>query len=84
MDSSAGANVALRDDFSNFKPVAAPRIPLTIAHGETTENHGAGKVTSFSRDGLANKGSVYEAPVDMPILAASNLAQECELGSKIK
>ena len=41
VDSGAGANVARRDHFPNFRPVDAPRIPLTVANGETIANQGA-------------------------------------------
>ena len=48
VDSGAGANVARRINFPNFRPVQAPRISLTIANGEVMENNGAGEVTSYS------------------------------------
>ena len=51
VDSGAGANVARRSHFPNFRPVQAPRISLTVANGEVMENNGAGEVTSYSRDG---------------------------------
>ena len=49
VDSGAGANVARRSHFPNFRPVQAPRVALTIANGEVMTNNGAGEVTS--RDG---------------------------------
>ena len=84
VDSGAGANVARKDHFSDFTPVDAPKISLTIANGETMKNNGAGEVTCYSRDGFSSKRRFYEAPVDMPILAVSELSQEGELGSEVK
>ena len=84
MDSGAGANVAKRSQFPIFTPVDAPPISLTIANGDTMENNGAGKVTTYTRDGHATTRVFYEAPVDMPILAVSEVAKEGELGSEIK
>ena len=84
VDSGAGANVARKGHFSDFKPVDAPKISLTIANGETMKNNGAGEVTCYSRDGFSSKRRFYEAPVDMPILAVSELSQEGELGSEVK
>ena len=45
VDSGAGANVARKGHFSDFKPIDAPKISLTIANGETMKNNGAGEVT---------------------------------------
>ena len=84
VDSGAGANVARREHFSNFKPVAAPPISLTIANGDTMHNKGAGEVVSYSRDGTASKRVFYEAPVEMPILAVAELSKEGELGSEVQ
>ena len=62
----------------------APRISLTIANGEVMENNGAGEVTSYSRDGTKSKRVFYEAPVEMPILAVTELTKEGELGSEVR
>ena len=83
VDSGAGANVAKREHFPNFKSAQAPKISLTIANGATMDNNGAGEVVSYSQDGTESKRIFYEAPVDMPILAVAELAQEGELGSEV-
>ena len=84
VDSGAGANVARRDHFPNFSSVKAQKISLTIANGETMENNGAGEVMSYSGDGVMSKRVFYEAPVEMPILAVTELAQEGKLGSEVR
>ena len=84
VDSGAGANVARRDHFPNFRPVDAPQISLTIANGETLPNNGAGEVISYSREGTLSKRVFYEAPVEMPILAVAELSMEGELGSEVR
>ena len=84
VDSGAGANVARRKHFSNFKDIDAPAISLTIANGEVMANTGAGEVTTHSRNGKATKRVFYEAPVDMPILSVAELSKEGELGSEIR
>ena len=84
VDSGAGANVARRSHFPNFRPVQAPRISLTLANGEVMENNGAGEVTSYSRDRTKSKRVFYEAPVEMPILAVTELTKEGELGSEVR
>ena len=48
------------------------------------ENNGAGEVVSYSGDGVMSKRVFYEAPVEMPILAVTELAQEGELGSEVR
>ena len=84
VDSGAGANVARREHFPNWKEVGAPKISLTLANGETMPDSGAGEVASFTRDGKVNKRVFYGAPVEMPILAVTELAREGELGSEVR
>ena len=84
VDSGAGANVARREHFPNWKTVGAPKISLTVANGETMPNSGAGEVASLTRDGKVNKRVFYEAPVEMPILSVTELAREGELGSEVR
>ena len=47
-------------------------------------NAGAGEVTSFTQYGRTNKRVFYEAPVEMPILAVTELARGGELGSEVR
>ena len=47
-------------------------------------NDGAGEVESFTRDVKTNTRVFYEAPVEMPILAVTELAREGELGSEVR
>ena len=84
VDSGAGANVARRDHFPNFRPVEAPKISLTIANGDVMRNQGAGEVTSFSRDGTKSTRVFYEAPVEMPILSVAELSKEGDFGSEVR
>ena len=84
VDSGAGANVARRNHFPNFRPVKAPKVSLTIANGDVMQNQGAGEVTSFSRDGVKSTRIFYEAPVEMPILSVAELSKEGEFGSEVR
>ena len=84
VDSGAGANVARKEHFPNFKPVEAPQISLTVANGQTMDNAGAGEVISYSRQGSETTRIFYEAPVEMPILSVAELAKEGEFGSEIR
>ena len=84
MDSGAGANVARKDHFPHFKPVAPPQIPLTLANGQVMDNAGAGEVVSYSRQGNETKRVFYEAPIDMPILALAEVAEDEGFGSEVR
>ena len=46
-------------------------------------NAGAGSVTSLNRTGESATRTFYEAPVEMPILAVTELAKEGGLGSVV-
>ena len=84
VDSGAGANVARREHFKHSKPVKAPKISLTVANGEVLPNKGARAVTCYDRAGFKKTRVFYEAPVEMPILAVTELAQEGDIGSEVR
>ena len=84
VDSGAGANVARREHFKHSQPVKAPKISLTVANGEVLPNKGARAVTCYDRAGFQKTRVFYEAPVEMPILAVTELAQEGDIGSEVR
>ena len=84
VDSGAGANVARRSMFSESKPVDAPPINLSTASGESLPHSGAHRVTSYHRNGSRVARTFYDADVEMPILAVSELSKEGESGSEVR
>ena len=84
VDSGAGANVARREHFPHSKRVNAPSIALTVANGEVLPNQGARSVACYDRSGFRKSRVFYEAPVEMPILAVTELAQEGDMGSEVR
>ena len=83
VDSGAGANVARRKHFRMSQRIAAPEISLTVANGETLPNQGARAVQCYDRNGSCRSRVFYEADVEMPILAVTELAREGELGTEV-
>ena len=84
VDSGAGANVARREHFKHSHRVNAPAISLTVANGEVLPNRGARSVSCYDRSGFQKTRVFYEAPVEMPILAVTELAQEGDNGSEVR
>ena len=84
VDSGAGANVAKRSMFSETKPVSAPSISLSTANGESLPHSGAHRVISYNRDGSQVGRIFYDADVEMPILAVSELSREGRNGSEVR
>ena len=84
VDSGAGANVARRSIFSETEAVSAPSITLSTANGESLPHSGAHRVTAYNRDGSKIARTFYDADVEMPILAVSELSREGECGSDIR
>ena len=84
VDSGAGANVARKGQFPNSVQVDAPRITLSAANGELMPNQGARKVMALNRDGTQTARVFYEADVEMPILAVTELTQEGDQGSEVR
>ena len=84
VDSGAGANVARRNHFPHSRPAAAPKISLTIANGDALPNRGARAVTCYDRHGNKCERLFYDAPVEMPIVAVTELAKEGEAGSEVR
>ena len=83
VDSGAGANVARRKHFPHSRPVAAPQISLTIANGDALPNRGARAVTCYDRNGNKCERLFYDAPVEMPSVAVTELAKEGKTGSEV-
>ena len=84
VDSGAGANVAKRSSFCESVPATAPTITLSTANGEALPHAGAHRVTSYTRDGAPVNRVFYDANVEMPILAVSELAKEGLTGSDVR
>ena len=63
--------------------VSAPEISLTVANGDVLPNQGARAVECYDRNGSHRSRVFYEAPVEMPILAVTELAQEGDLGTEV-
>jgi hypothetical protein len=84
VDSGAGANVARKDHFPHSRPAVAPKISLTIANGDALPNSGARSVTCHDRHGNKCERLFYDAPVEMPIVAVTELAKEGEAGSEVR
>ena len=84
VDSGAGANVARKEHFPSSKLVSAPEISLTVANGEVLPNQEARAVECHDKYGSHRSRTFYEAPVEMPILAVTELAQEGDLGSEVR
>ena len=84
VDSGAGANVARKEHVPSSKRVSAPEISLTVANGEVLPNQGARSVECHDTYGSHRSTIFDEAPVEMPILAATELAQEGVLGSEVR
>ena len=61
----------------------APPLKLSTADGELLPNAGARRVTSYTQDGQKVNRVFYEADVEMPILAVSELSQEGRSGSEV-
>ena len=83
VDSGAGANVAKRSSFSESVPVKAPTITLSTANGKALPHAGAHRVTSYTSDGAQVNRVFYDANVEMPILAVSELTKEGLTGSDV-
>ena len=84
VDSGAGANVARRSMFTESVPVQAPSISLSTANGESLPHSGAHKVTSYNKDGSKVTRTFYDANVEMPILAVSEISKEGRHGSDVR
>ena len=84
VDSGAGANVARRSIFSETENVSAPSITLSTANGESLPHSGAHRVTAYNRDGSKIARTFYDADVEMPILAVSELSKEGQCGSDVR
>ena len=84
VDSGAGANVARKEHFKHSHRVNAPAISLTVANGEVLPNRGARSVKCYDRSGFQKTRVFYEAPVEMPILAVTEFAQEGDDGSEVR
>ena len=84
VDSGAGANVARRSTFSETEPVSAPSITLSTANGESLPHAGAHRVTSYRKNGGRIARTFYDADVELPILAVSELSKEGECGSEVR
>ena len=83
VDSGAGVNVAKGDQFECAEDVEAPPVFLTTANCEHMPNSGAMKVQTMSKEGIVTDRTFYKAPVDMPILAVTELTKEGPQGSTI-
>ena len=84
VDSGAGADVARTSVFSESSPVTAPSITLSTANGEALHHHGAHRLTAYNQDGSAVDRVFYNADVEMPILAVSELSKEGPSGSEVR
>ena len=84
VDSGAGANVAKRSAFTESEPTSAPTITLSTANGEPLHHAGAHRVTSYTQDGAPVRRVFYDANVEMPILAVSELSKEGLTGSDVR
>ena len=84
VDSGAGANVAKKEDLPHSVKVKAPSISLTIANGTVMPNNGARSVDCYDKSGRKTTRVFYEAPVEMPILAVTEIAKEGDLGSEVR
>ena len=84
VDSGAGANVAKRSAFTESEPTSAPTITLSTANGEPLHHTGAHRVTSYTQDGAPVRRVFYDANVEMPILAVSELSKEGLTGSDVR
>ena len=84
VDSGAGANVAKTDVFNESTPVSAPSITLSTANGGALPHRGAHQVTAYNQDGSTVKRVFYNADVEMPILAVSELSKEGPAGSEVR
>ena len=84
VDSGAGANVARRSTFSETKSVSAPPITLSTANGESLPHSGAHRATSYNKNGSSVARVYYDADVEMPILAVSELSKEGQCGSEVR
>ena len=84
VDSGAGANVAKKEDLPHSVKVKAPSISLTIANGTVMPNNGARSVDCYDKSGKKTTRVFYEAPVEMPILAVTEIAKEGDLGSEVR
>ena len=84
VDSGAGANVAKRSMFTESVPVHAPPISLSTANGEPLPHTGAHRVISYTKDGSPIARTFYDANVEMPILAVSELSKEGKRGSDVR
>ena len=82
IDPGAGANVARKEHFPSSKRVSAPEISLTVANGEVLPNRRARAVECHDRYGSHRSRICCEAPVEMAILAVTNLTQENDRGSE--
>lgn len=83
VDSGVGASVANISTFARTEPVQAPAISLCTANGEPLPHSGAHRVTSYHKDGTQIGRVFYDANVEMPILAVSDLSQEGHAGSEV-
>ena len=84
VDSGAGANVAKCNGFTESETVPAPPLTLSTANGEILPHAGARRVTSYTQDGQKISRTFYEANVEMPILAVSELSREGRSGSEVR
>ena len=81
VDSGAGVNVAREGQFAKARPVEAAPVILTTANGAKLPNSGAVRMFTKSKERIETSRIFYEAPVEMPILAAAELTKEGPVGS---
>ena len=62
----------------------APPVNLSTANGEPLPNCGAHRIFSYTRSGHRVGRVFYDANVEMPILAVSELSKEGPRGSEIQ
>ena len=84
VDSGAGAHVAKTSVFNEVSPVSAPSISLSTANGDALPHKGAHRVTSYNQDGSPVHRVFWNADVEMPILAVSELSKEGPSGSEVR